>query len=342
MRRATRLGLGFLAVIVVLAGAYSVYWKVTAGRLKGGLSGWAQTAQARGLRASWKRLGVGGYPLAFRLALEDVELGDAAVAPAPRLRAPRLTASAHPWNMRHWRLVAEQGLFGESAGVGGKQPVALSVKTATGEIRAAADGSSTLSFDLAGLALAAAKPLEARAARLQIELPPHPARTYSEPNVSFSASLSDTSLPQAVPPLGRTIADLDFAVTILGPVPEGPLPQAAAAWRDAGGTIELKSLDFRWGALSAKASGTLALDRDLQPVGGFSGAVEGWEQIIAALVAQGTLSPEKAGLARLALTLLAKAGPDGRPQISTSFTIQNGKMYLGPAQLGKAPHIDWH
>ena len=39
--------------------------------------------------------------------------------------------------------------------------------------------------------------------------------------------------------------------------------------------------------------------------------------------------------------MLAKAGPDGRPEIATSFTIQNGEMYLGPVKLGKAPRIDW-
>jgi hypothetical protein len=48
-----------------------------------------------------------------------------------------------------------------------------------------------------------------------------------------------------------------------------------------------------------------------------------------------------AGLARLALAMLAKAGPDGKPQIATAFTIQNGQMFLGPAKLGKAPRIVW-
>ena len=48
-----------------------------------------------------------------------------------------------------------------------------------------------------------------------------------------------------------------------------------------------------------------------------------------------------AGLARLALAVLAKAGPDGEPQIATAFTIQNGQMFLGPAKLGKAPRIAW-
>jgi hypothetical protein len=46
-------------------------------------------------------------------------------------------------------------------------------------------------------------------------------------------------------------------------------------------------------------------------------------------------------VAQIALSALAKRGPDGKPQIATSFTIQNGKMYLGPAKLGDAPRIVW-
>jgi hypothetical protein len=53
------------------------------------------------------------------------------------------------------------------------------------------------------------------------------------------------------------------------------------------------------------------------------------------------MRPDAAGLARLALAVLARAGPDGRPEIKTAFTIQNGEMFLGPAKLGKAPRIAW-
>jgi Uncharacterized protein conserved in bacteria (DUF2125) len=48
-----------------------------------------------------------------------------------------------------------------------------------------------------------------------------------------------------------------------------------------------------------------------------------------------------AGLARIALTMLAKAAPDGKPEIRTAFTIQNGQMLLGPAKLGRLPRITW-
>jgi hypothetical protein len=53
------------------------------------------------------------------------------------------------------------------------------------------------------------------------------------------------------------------------------------------------------------------------------------------------MTPEQAALVQIALTALARPGPDGKPQITAPFTIQNGKMYLGPARLGTAPRIVW-
>jgi hypothetical protein len=141
--------------------------------------------------------------------------------------------------------------------------------------------------------------------------------------------------------LSPMIDDLAFGVTVKGAVPDGPLAQAIAAWRDAGGTIELDHLHLNWGGLGASATGTIALDQDLQPIGAFSGGIEGFDTILSALVEARRLGAEEAALAQIALSALAKPGPDGKPQITTSFTIQNGKMYLGPVKLGDPPRIIW-
>jgi hypothetical protein len=98
---------------------------------------------------------------------------------------------------------------------------------------------------------------------------------------------------------------------------------------------------LRWGALSVTGSGTLALDPNLQPLASFSGAIEGYGELMTALVAAGRLRAGDARLAGLALGMLAKPGPDGRPEIATSFTIQDGEMFLGPVKLGKVPRLDW-
>jgi len=96
-----------------------------------------------------------------------------------------------------------------------------------------------------------------------------------------------------------------------------------------------------WGGLRVSGSGTLALDEQLQPMGAFSGSLAGVDQLMTALVSAGRMRAGDARLARVALTMLAKPGADGKPEIATSFTIQNGEMYLGPAKLGAAPRINW-
>jgi hypothetical protein len=148
-------------------------------------------------------------------------------------------------------------------------------------------------------------------------------------------------VPDVVRALGSNIEELAFGATVIGPLPGGNLVQALAAWRAAGGTVELDNLDLKWNGLDVTATGTLALDRGLQPIGGFSGAIEGYDRLLRAFVESGRMRPSDAGLAQLALAMLAKAGPDGRPQIATSLTIENGQLFLGPARLGPAPRFAW-
>jgi hypothetical protein len=174
-----------------------------------------------------------------------------------------------------------------------------------------------------------------------IVVPAKPPRLHTDPALGVALDLRQLKLADVTPVLGETIDELAFGVNVKGAVPGGKLVQAASEWRDAGGTIELDNLHVQWGGLGATATGTIALDRELQPIGGISGAIQGYDQILTALVQSGRMRAAEAGLARLALAMVAKAGPDGKPAIATAFTIQNGQMFLGPAKLGKAPRIAW-
>jgi hypothetical protein len=172
-------------------------------------------------------------------------------------------------------------------------------------------------------------------------VPPRPPASHTDPGYAVALLLHDLALPVAPPEFSKTVDELDFGVTMMGALPSGPPRQAAAAWRDSGGTLELDHVDLHWGTIGLTGSGTLALDADLQPEGSFSGGISGYDQLLNALVAAGRVKASDARMARLALSMLGKPGPDGRQQISTTFAIQNGEMQLGPAKLGKAPHIDW-
>jgi hypothetical protein len=340
MRRRTRYGLAALAALVVLLGGYSAYWVAVASQIENGVAAWALSARKRQVDASWRAFAVAGFPVRFQVELKDAALRDRSVDPTPELRVPALIGSAAPWDLGAWRLDAPAGLTG-LAGAGGRPPLRLRTPSASGAVQLAAPGGGTLWLRLADASIEGSGQVRIGAADLWITLPPRPPQRHTEPNFGVAADLRAVELPAAARALGDSIEELAFGLTVKGALPSGNLVRSVAVWRDAGGTVELDNLDLRWGGLGATATGTIALDQELQPIGGFSGAVVGYDRVLQALVRAGRMPAGDAGLAQLALTLLAKAGPDGRPQIATSFTIQNGQMFLGPAKLGPAPRLAW-
>jgi hypothetical protein len=340
MRRSTIFRL--LGVVLVIGiGAYSAFWWIAAGKIKEGANAWQEAAKAQKIDASWQTMRVTGYPLSFRLELTDAGVKDGATNPVTELQAPTLTASQWPWNFHHFWLAAPDGLSA-TAGPPATPLARLSADRADGAVALAGDGTTTIWLSLYQTReTTAGMPLGAQTVHAWAIAPPGAPAAHQDAGLAVALDAHNLSLPITPPGFGQTVEDLGFGLTLTGAFPLGPLRQAAAAWRDGGGTLELDHLHLRWGDMEITGSGTLALDNDLQPVGGVSGGVSGFDQLLSALVATGRIKGSDARVARLALAMLAKAGPDGRPEISTSLTIQNGEMYLGPAKLGPAPRIDW-
>jgi hypothetical protein len=330
------------AVLVIGVGVYTAFWWVAAGKIEDIATAWRGTATAQGIDATWQKIRVTGYPLAFELDLSDVVLKDNATSPPSELRAPLLSATIRPWNFHAAWFAAPDG-FSALLGPDTAPLVRLSAERASGAAARDGDGSTTIWLSLyqTKATAPAVATLGARVAHGWVILPPNPPATHQDPGLAIAMDARDLVLPAAPAGFKPGIDDVGFGLTLMGAFPTGSPHQAAVAWRDSGGTVELNHLHLRWGEMEIEGSGTLALDNDLQPIGGFSGEVFGFDQLLSTLVASGKVKAGDARVARLALAMLAKAGPDGRPEISTSLTIQNGQMYLGPAKLGPAPRIDW-
>lgn len=341
MRRPLRLGLWAAGLLLLVAfGGYSAFWFVAAGRVEDGIGQWAQSLRAKNkLDLTWKTVRVGGFPFAFRIGLGEARLHNLASG-GGELQMPVLSASARPWQFRVWRLAAPDGLTA-SQGPAGTAGATLTARSAEGTVAVGGDGGARVWFALARPAADAGAHLEAEDADIWLDLPPQQPQSQGESGFGIAVAARQVSLPQVPAPFTNPLDEINFAVIIKGPLSAGPLRQAAAAWRDAGGTLELEQLQLRWGSLAIRGSGTVALDRELQPEGAFSAAVEGYGQLMQALVAAHRMRASDARFAQLALTMLARSGPDGRPEIATSFTIQDGQMFLGPARLGPAPRIAW-
>jgi hypothetical protein len=341
MRRSTRSGLVAFALLLVLLGAYTAYWLIVVEQIKSRVTAWAQAGRTENIDVSWERIGVGGFPFACRVFLETAILRDRRLSPAPELRIPVLSGEARPWDFASWRFEAPEGLSAALAAEGARPPVKLAARNVAGVIVTGSQANTILWLHLGDIVAEADDAIAVSMADAWVILPPKPPQVHTEPAIGVAFNLRQLKLASVTPILGDRIDELGLALVVKGVLPSGRLAQAISEWRDAGGTIELDNLQVKWGDLSATASGTIALDRELQPIGGFSGAIQGYDQILAALVQSGRMRAAEAGLARLALAMLAKAGPDGRPAITTAFTIQNGQMFLGPAKLGKAPRIAW-
>ena len=341
MRRLTRLGFAGLALLLALLGGYTGYWLILAGQIKDGVIAWAQAERAEKIEVSWQSVGVAGFPFRCRVAFATAVLRDGRINPSPEFRFPALSASARPWDFALWQLAAPEGVSAGLDGGGERPTLKLAAHTAQGTLVVDPEMGTTLWLSLRDVTVEAGAAVPVSSAEAWVILPPKAARGHTNPSLAIAMDLRQLQLADTSPVLGATIDELAIGVTVKGAIPSGKLAQAVSGWRDAGGTIELDNLHLLWGGLGATASGTLALDRELQPIGGFSGAVEGYDQIPTALVQSGQVRAADAGLARLALAMLAKVGPGGKPEIKTAFTIQNGQMFLGPARLGKAPRLAW-
>ena len=107
----------------------------------------------------------------------------------------------------------------------------------------------------------------------------------------LALALSGITLPKAWrpgPPLEGAVAAVDLAAVVHGMGP--PLPADAAAWRDAGGELEVTELALAWGSLAVSGEGHVQLDAALRPEGRARLALSGLRTAIDAAAIWGLLS----------------------------------------------------
>jgi len=97
-----------------------------------------------------------------------------------------------------------------------------------------------------------------------------------------------------VRPLGDTIEAASLQGKFMGALPPGDPPTALAAWRDSGGTLEIQRASLQWGALALELSGTLALDKDMQPIAAIDRTIVDHDALVDAAIAAGMVPAKRA------------------------------------------------
>jgi hypothetical protein len=234
----------------------------------------------------------------------------------------------------------------------GRKTIALQADKADGTVHVNDDGKIafvTASFgptqaDLPDLGLAKLAKLD-----LSVGTPSQPATVAPSdaraPEVGRLTFAADgVELPEnAAPTLGPRIAHAELDLVLRGAIPAARTAAALAAWRDAGGTIDLTKLGLHWGEFQAEADGSAALDSALQPQGALTVRAWGVAAVLDALVAAGQVRPREGATAKVVLHAMAKPGttPGVPPEIEVPLTIQDHKLFLGPVPIARIPTIVW-
>lgn len=332
---ARRAAFAVLLVLVVLAAAHTGLWFVMSQRLAEGWDAWVRLRQAQGWQVAHGEPARGGWPLAATLALPEIRLRDdgAGLGWAAERAVLRVE-------------MAEPGrLLIDAAGPGRLRLGDAELGYTAGLLRAG------LPLDRGGQA-------EVLAGRLRLDLPAGPmevgsarldlrtdaAATSAQPALLATLVAEALEIPGAPPAaFGRRIEGLGADLAVTGPVPAAARPAArAAAWRDGGGTLELRGLTMRWGPVAAAAAATLALDEALQPAGAGTLRLTGAVEAVDALAGAGLIDRRSAGMARAVLPMLARTPPGGGPPtLEVPMTLERRALALGRIPVTRLPPLDW-
>lgn len=337
--------LGVLIVLAVLAGGYFAFWRHVARQLETGVADWASAQRALGNEVALAWDGIGGFPLRFEATFRD---------PAIRWRGPReevawkgatLHATMAPWNLRRIE-VRSDGQHDASLRLAG-DPAEWRVATTglAGTIDLYNSGllrGFTLALQQPDVTLPDGTALASATATVALDQPATPPADFNMPLARVTADVRGMALSPGTRLLtADAVETLAFDATIKGPMPLAPLKDALAAWRDAGGVVELNSFAFAQGPLAVTGNATLALDGALQPEGAGTITTTGLSETLEILIKDGFIPDDRALIARTTAKALEKPGPDGRPQATVGLSLQDRTVSFGPVRLFALQPIEW-
>lgn len=340
MTRRTQI-LAALAVAMALLGGYAGYWFYVAAQLETGLDDWVEAQKQAGLTIEAERTPVTGFPLAFRTTFRHPHVAGAINGQGFAWQGADVEARVSPLNLHAVRLVSP-GHHEIDLGGG-----ATLLDTADLEVSLGFGGNGLLSsaaahWTGAKLTLPDRRDLTSSAGTVSLTTPSAAPKTDNDPLLQFAIQTADLSLPDGTKMLtADPLRDIEVTGTVKGPMPAAPLRQAFAAWRDAGGTIDLSGFTISQATLTLSGRATIALDPGLQPIVASDLKARGLAPTIDLLVEQHRLHPEDALKMKLFVKGAERDAPGGGKEVATGLTIQGGYLAWGPFKIARVPPVQW-
>ncbi len=334
-------------LIVILTAGYVAYWFYGTTLVRDGVENWIAAARAEGIEAAHAGLEVSGFPTNYHVEVARPSIAGASEGAQWDWKSEAAIADIRPFDFQTLRLslVGAQSLDLTDGGdrrmnlrSPGPTLIGLEIADDTLPRRITVDAKLLEITDppeFAGLQL--------HRAGLTVVRRSAGRGTGRSEGLDLAFDLERVSLPPSVDALLGTLVDrIRGDLDVAGRIPDGPPRIAAAAWRDNGGKLGVRSFFVKWGALDLNATGTLVLDADLQPAGTLTVGVTGYGALVESFVARGTMKAKDAIRLKALLDLLAKPSPDGGPpKLTAPLTFSKGRLFLGPIALMALPRIVW-
>ena len=326
-------------ILAAIAIVYGGMWFATAVFVRQQTELWLEGRRHQGLIVTYGAPTLAGFPLKAEVRFPDFAVAAPELEGSPgwTWRTPALRIFARPFVFN--RFVLDLGGSHRLSGIETRD-LLLTAESADAAFVLNGQGVESAGIQMAG----ATARFDQDAAPFSALANARADFTVTAAAIHMNLAADQATFPDVLPqPLTRTLQNLKLSLDITGPIATGaPLPDVLEAWRAGGGTLEVRDLVVDWPPVTATGSGTIALDRALQPEGAFTATFHGFLEVIDMLVAGGRMQPREASIARGALALLATTPAEGAPpELKLSITVQDRKAYAGPVTLMEMPTTTW-
>ncbi len=335
--------------IAAVVAAWSATWFYKADQLRTEIQRRAnQSTLAR--EWSYRELEITGFPFRMLVDLSGPRLALRGPPREFRWRTDRIKAVGQIWQPRHI-LLDLTGRHDFKTKIGGQwRQLALDSSEAMASVETDAENNpERFSLDIKNITLRHDGAAALRGERLQFHARAAP-RTPGSLDLALrgdALEVAEGALPANLAGLPRSVRLLDLQITVTG-LSRAGLPgdrlaaetagasdgieNALARWRDDGGTLEITTFHALWGGMDISATGSLALDSAMRPIGALTARIKGHDELLDIAVATGAMDKDNLTAARLVLGLLAAAGGG---VLSVPVRLQDGQLFLGPAPIAK-------
>ncbi|MBL8642509.1 MAG: DUF2125 domain-containing protein [Rhodospirillaceae bacterium] len=333
-------GLTALAVIV-----YAGWWFAAAGLLKGEAERWIAGQEQDGFTLAHAAPVVAGFPGKITVTYADWSFTAPTTRGGGTWRTPHVEVSAEPWSPLRFTVDLSGTHTISGVWTPLDAPATVTATRAVMQPRLTTEGRiGELNVEIKELLVGGVAPSPALAGLEDGALLIARDDKADTPTWRITLALTNWHAPAIENPtgFGPNIRAMHFDADLKGALPTGTLPEALNAWREGGGTLEVRTFAFDWPPLSVAATGTFALDEKLQPVGALTATFAGFSETLSALAQDNTINRDNADAAQTVLNLLArKPEGGGPPELRISVTVQNSRLYLGPVPLTDVPQVQW-